>query len=110
MGLREVRDADGVVWNVFDVFPIERQLAPGRPTPTRLAPEMASGWLAFQSESGERRRVVPAPPGWEQLGDPGLLALLATATSAPAPSVAVAPAAPSPAASTSADGRDPRRR
>ena len=82
MGLREVRDADGVAWNVFDVFPLERQLAPGRPTPARLAPEMASGWLAFQSEAGERRRVVPTPAGWERLSDAELVALLAGATPA----------------------------
>jgi hypothetical protein len=83
VGLREVRDAAGVLWNVFDVFPIERQLAPGRPTPTRLAPEMASGWLAFQSETGERRRVAPTPAGWERLNDAELLRLLAGATAAP---------------------------
>ena len=82
MGLREVRDAAGVMWNVFDVFPFERQLAPGRAAPTRLAPEMASGWLAFQSEAGERRRVVPTPVGWEGLSDAELVALLATATPA----------------------------
>ncbi len=82
MGLREVRDAAGVAWTVFDVFPFERQLAPGRPVPARLAPEMASGWLAFQSEAGERRRVVPAPAGWERLSDAELLGLLAGATPA----------------------------
>jgi hypothetical protein len=82
VGLREVRDAAGVTWNVFDVFPIERQLAPGRPAPARLSPEMSSGWLAFQSESGERRRLVPTPVGWERLSDAELLALLAGATPA----------------------------
>ncbi len=82
MGLREVRDAAGVAWNVFDVFPMARQLAPGRPTPARLAPAMESGWLAFQSAAGERRRVVPTPAGWEALSDAELLALLAGATPA----------------------------
>ena len=82
MGLREVRDADGVAWNVFDVFPMDRQLAPGRPAPTRLAPEMESGWLAFRSQAGERRRVVPTPAGWERLRDAALLALLAGAAPA----------------------------
>ncbi len=82
MGLREVRDAAGVRWDVFDVFPLERQLPPGRPAPTRLAPEMASGWLAFQSEAGERRRVVPTPAGWEALSDAELLRLLAEAARA----------------------------
>jgi hypothetical protein len=82
MGLREVRDAAGVAWNVFDVFPIERQLAPGRPTPTQLSPEMESGWLAFHSEAGERRRVVPTPAGWDQLSDADLVRLLAGATPA----------------------------
>ena len=83
MGLREIRDASGVVWNVFDVFPIRRQLAPGRPAPTRLSPEMESGWLAFQSEGGERRRVVPTPDGWDGLSDADLLRLLADARPAP---------------------------
>ena len=82
MGLRELRDAAGVAWTVFDVFPLERQLAPGRPTPARLAPEMASGWLAFQSEAGERRRIAPTPAGWDRLSDADLLALLAGAARA----------------------------
>ena len=94
MGLREVRDAAGVAWTVFDVFPMERHLAPGRPTPTRLAPEMASGWLAFQSEAGERRRVVPTPAGWEARSDADLLALLARATPAPATSLEAPAAGP----------------
>jgi hypothetical protein len=74
MGLREVRGADGVAANGFDVFAMDRQPAPGRPAPTRLAPGMESGWLAFRPQTGERRRVVPTPAGWERLSDAALLA------------------------------------
>lgn len=41
-----------------------------------LAPELAAGWVAFESENGERRRLAPIPEGWYESGPSGLLGLL----------------------------------
>jgi hypothetical protein len=30
---------------------------------------MHNGWLAFESATGERRRLVPAPENWDALTD-----------------------------------------
>jgi hypothetical protein len=27
---------------------------------------MAGGWLAFESSTGEKRRLTPVPDGWEE--------------------------------------------
>jgi len=37
--------------------------------------ELQKGWLTFQSKS-ERRRLAPAPAGWEQMSDEELEGLL----------------------------------
>jgi hypothetical protein len=86
MGVRSVRDASGIEWQVWEVRPSWA----GRQTPmegmpavaaTRpsLAPHLEGGWLTFQSPQGERRRIVPIPTGWEALDEPGLLRLLTRA-------------------------------
>ena len=85
-------DVLGAEWEVWEVYPrlIERRLlrerraarrgsderrhvAVGRPT---LPRRILGGWLAFQN-AHERRRVVPVPDDWEELGDRELVALLA---------------------------------
>jgi len=40
-----------------------------------LPGDMNSGWLAFESTDGERRRVAPIPQGWDALEDAALLRL-----------------------------------
>ena len=37
--------------------------------------EYSQGWLCFESESGEKRRLVPVPEKWEQLATPALIKL-----------------------------------
>jgi hypothetical protein len=83
--LRSLRDLDGVTWRVWAVLPVS--LEPHRifdPATGRerlpLPPELAAGWLAFESATGERRRVGPLPHGWEDLGDADLLHVLGRAT------------------------------
>ena len=74
MAHREIRDANGVVWEVWEV----------RPTVGVLPQEMREGWLAFQSHH-ERRRLSPIPPGWNKQSDATLLEYLARAESRSAP-------------------------
>ena len=85
-------DVLGMEWEVWEVYPrlLERRLMHerraarrgseerrhvpvGRPT---LPRQILGGWLAFQSRH-ERRRVLPVPDDWEDLGDRELQALLA---------------------------------
>jgi hypothetical protein len=49
-----------------------------------LAVALAGGWLAFQA-GPIRRRLAPAPEGWQQLADAELAALCDRAAAAPAP-------------------------
>ena len=88
MPLRELRDGHAVVWQVWDVRPswlaatkqVNAASASARPL---LQPALADGWLTFESASGERRRVVPIPDGWDALDDTGLDRLLTLATPIP---------------------------
>ena len=110
MGYRTLRDTDGSEWQIWEVKPVwtERraadrraadspQLPPGQerrsgdgdrregfdPSRPRISPGLELGWLAFASER-ERRRIAPAPAGWEDMPDEALLRLCASA--APCPS------------------------
>ena len=82
--MREIRDARGVVWQAWAVRP-SWSATEGRADGTnerrpRLAPHLTTGWLAFLSAAGERRRIVPVPSDWDVLDDDGLARLLAVAT------------------------------
>lgn len=44
----------------------ERRMAPFRRS-VAVASEFSNGWLCFESE-GEKRRLAPVPPGWEEAG------------------------------------------
>lgn len=94
MALRTFRSAAGVVWHVWSVIPglrqegerrrgydrrspdpvlaypgPERRTSPDRRGTTRVfGPELAAGWLAFESPT-ERRRLAPIPAGWDQYSD-----------------------------------------
>jgi hypothetical protein len=61
---RRFVDAEGRTWRV-------RQFTPSAPT-TLLSPAHAGGWLTFEREDGERRRLVPAPASWYALTDAAL--------------------------------------
>ncbi|AHG88594.1 hypothetical protein J421_1057 [Gemmatirosa kalamazoonensis] len=95
--LRSISDDYGVVWQVWAVLPVwlERHRlvdpATGRER-LPLPPDFASGWLAFESATGERRRWGPVPDGWEELEDSAIAAILQRA-------VATAPRAAGPRAS-----------
>jgi hypothetical protein len=86
MALREFIDESGRLWTVWDVRPelVERRLRnAGPPVGMRerriharrraLIPSgMAQGWLAFESDDGDRRRLAPipnVPRAWSEASD-----------------------------------------
>ena len=104
MAHRNFTDSNGVSWDVWDVVPrwAERRRLEHRdtsaPPPERPAQErrrgqrphelrvrvsqgLEQGWLVFEAR-GERRRLAPAPSGWEQATDAELEALCRAATPA----------------------------
>ncbi len=82
-------DSQGVVWDVWEVQPaINENRRDEHPVPpagqgerrkgrSRVSPRRA-GWLAMQNET-ERRRVVPAPSGWQEMTDDELAMVVAAA-------------------------------
>ena len=90
MAHRQYRDERDVVWQVWDIHPIDvsRQLRSHEATadhgPMRMAVsgELVGGWLCFESDR-EKRRLWPIPAGWETLSDAELTLLCASAVNAP---------------------------
>ena len=90
--LRQFKDADGQVWEVWDVVPSNSERRFQRPpTPpmgverrrkpefrVNLGMQMANGWLIFASGS-LRRRLAPIPEKWHHGTDDDLRAQLASA-------------------------------
>lgn len=68
MALRSIV-CDGVEWRVWDVRPT----APTRLEMTGASPVLKQGWLCFES-ANEKRRVAPAPEGWDSWDDATLVA------------------------------------
>lgn len=71
--MREVRDAAGTLWTVFDVRP-----SPNRRALSQVNPAYGNGWLCFQCET-ERRRHPGLPAEWAALPDVELLSLIDSA-------------------------------
>jgi hypothetical protein len=79
MAHREFVDSQGILWEVWTVFPEyaerRRQSSPGiAPQLDRrgrsefrvpLGSEWAAGWLCFKSNS-EKRRLAPVPANWTE--------------------------------------------
>lgn len=72
--LRRFNDADDVQWAAWEVE--IAYIAENAARLQYLAPELAAGWVAFESARGERRRLAPIPEGWYESGSSGLLGLL----------------------------------
>jgi hypothetical protein len=94
MAHRTFVDRDGRAWQVWSVQPtkVERRdrAAPIDTVDDRreqaeyrvvLGPDMAKGWLCFQS-GAEKRRLAPFPRNWESLEDRELWTLLSAAAPA----------------------------
>jgi len=60
--MRQIRDAAGVEWMVYEVNP-----SAGEWRSVESLPEgYRSGWLCFESSS-EKRRLTPLPSNWQEL-------------------------------------------
>lgn len=71
---RRFTDAHGIEWDVYEGVSAGRPPAVMRPVPSStFAP--ARRWLTFESEN-ERRRLEPAPWGWEDAPVTELIRLL----------------------------------
>ena len=91
MAHRQYRDEADVLWQVWDIHPMEvsQQLSQERdlgdtPTTTThmaVSGELAGGWLCFES-AREKRRLWPIPAGWERLTDAELTRLCDAAVNA----------------------------
>lgn len=58
---------------------VERRITPSRRVLpfrklTAVQPGYENGWLCFESEAGEKRRLVPVPDGWENASSDRLTA------------------------------------
>ena len=69
--MREIRDAAGVDWMVYEVRRHDRLPKSG----PELPESMQNGWLCFESAS-EKRRLTPTPTGWQGLPEDELGKLL----------------------------------
>lgn len=65
------RRAGAGALDVSEAFSDRRRTPDRRKNPFRrtieVASEFSSGWLCFESE-GEKRRLAPVPPGWDEAG------------------------------------------
>ena len=75
MALREFRDSKGVSWKVWSVTPDSLDK---RTTAEDYMRDWQDGWLCFECPDS-RRRLATFPPGWEELPDDELEALLTRA-------------------------------
>lgn len=73
MAYREFTDGEGRGWRAWDTRP---QSTMG------VAPELADGWLCFESEA-EKRRLAPIPEDWQALPEERLVLLLRLAELVP---------------------------
>ncbi|HEU0301075.1 MAG TPA: hypothetical protein VFR37_16545 [Longimicrobium sp.] len=69
MAYREFTDDGGRAWRAWDTYPEKREF---------VSPGFEDGWLSFEAE-GEKRRLVPVPPGWEEGTEVQLRGLLQAA-------------------------------
>jgi hypothetical protein len=72
---REVNDAQGRAWRMWDTYPQSGRRG-------AFPDAYSKGWLTFESEE-EKRRLVPVPTEWAQLSDDELLDLLGQAFPVP---------------------------
>ena len=73
--MRQIRDAAGVEWMVYEVNPVVSEWRAAGALPEGYR----NGWLCFESQT-EKRRLLPPPAGWQDLTIEELTALLLSAT------------------------------
>lgn len=82
MAFREFVDGGGRSWQAWDVRPDD--LNPNTRDEDYLAQLYHTGWIVFETKSGdEKRRIYPIPAGWSELPDADLEVLLRKAEVVP---------------------------
>lgn len=82
MAVREFIDSAGNEWRAWDVAPDE--LNPRTKDEDYLAQLYHTGWIVFETRSGDdKRRLYPIPAGWAELPDAELVVLLEKAEKVP---------------------------
>ena len=82
MAVREFTDSAGREWRAWDVTPDE--LSPRTKDEDYLAQLYHTGWIVFETRSGDdKRRLYPVPKGWGELPDAELVVLLEKAEVVP---------------------------
>lgn len=71
MAHRTFTDLTGRTWQVWSTRPGPR---------SKVAPELREGWLTFEAAGGEKKRVAPVPPGWENTSELELRRMLESGT------------------------------
>ena len=72
--MRQIRDAAGNEWMVYEVNPVASEWR----SIDSLPEGYRGGWLCFESSS-EKRRLTPLPSAWQELPLEQLSGLLLTA-------------------------------
>jgi hypothetical protein len=80
MAHRTFTDPDGTVWEVWQVTPTSVRNAAGE-IRGAVEPGYEHGWLCFENKNGDKRRLLPVPPDWQNLTDARLEALWGQARS-----------------------------
>jgi len=90
---RQFKDYGDILWEVWDVHPLEiagRLIGNGeiddslrRRSRSGVSRELAAGWLCFESAQGGKRRLHPIPVDWDRLSDEQLQELWTQAKHAP---------------------------
>ncbi len=62
---RRLVDQDNRLLEVWRVLPAAAQRADAFSAPLSVAPGYENGWLCFESNDGEKRRLAPVPESWE---------------------------------------------
>ena len=82
MAVREFTDGLGREWRAWDVTPDD--LSPRTKDEDYLAQLYHTGWIVFETRSGDdKRRLYPIPRGWSELPDPEIAVLLEKAEVVP---------------------------
>lgn len=76
-------DPDGIKWQVWEIKPDVAGKVGGT---ARVHPNLADGWLCFESANGEKRRLAPIPPDWTRYTSSQLIGLCGSATPGRRPS------------------------
>ncbi|GAC1413073.1 MAG: hypothetical protein NVSMB53_10390 [Gemmatimonadaceae bacterium] len=62
---RNFADPDNRLWEVWCVLPTAAKRGDRRLLPLTVKPGYENGWLCFEREGKEKRRLAPVPEHWE---------------------------------------------